>query len=534
VRKFKGDLSWLVGDLQRHREQWLNGENPKSGCAVVIGAGCSASAGVPMTDSFVRHAHKDYEERFPEEPKPEGYMECMGRLFPNERLRMIRELVKVPALNPAHLALGQLVRDQFVRYILTTNFDSLAVQACALAGVDSAVYDYTAIAAPEFSADQVDGPAVFHLHGQHSGTIQINTAEEFDKHGGSMLRRLFEDLNDDCFWVVVGFSGLNNPTLDELIKLPRFPNGLYWIAHNDREPGGNVMEELAKPAKSACLVTGFDADLLFCSLSRALLCDKPMVFKGFDYLGSLLDRVRLPEGWDRSEGAVQQEIFQELKNARDRLQLMKQFGAGSRPAFRGGEPRPTEGLIASLSLYSGRGSYASADKLAASLSDSDFRSRVFQTNWGPLAVAAEYHGEALRHCWLLCSREVVASFSHAQALVRRFAPRAACYKVDITEPNNILDVQERIKHIYDALAPEQHLAPEQVIADITSGLSSMTGGMILATLDEDRNLEYLVQGAPLVKDGVALTREEIRRNGLLIGIRTSGAMVRDAALRALA
>jgi len=92
-------------------------------------------------------------------------------------------------------------------------------------------------------------------------------------------------------------------------------------------------------------------------------------------------------------------------------------------------------------------------------------------------------------------------------------------------------VQDTIKHVYDYDVAIQGLGSDDVVADITSGLSSLTSGMILATLDEDRAIEYLRQDTPLVTGGVALTREEIMNQRILIAISTSGSMVREAVVR---
>ena len=318
--------------------------------------------------------------------------------------------------NLAHLAIAQLVREEFVHYVLTTNFDSLVVQACAQAGVDLAVYDYTAIVAKEFSVAQVDGPAVFHLHGQHSGIIQINTDDEFAKHGGSVFRRVFEMLNDQCVWVVVGFSGLNNPTLEQLVGIPRFLNGLYWVAHGDDLPKGRVMEELNEPAKEGFLITGYDADLFFVTLARELRCQTPDSFAApFEYLRNLVGRLRIPEEWKKSTERIKRETAEELTNAIAKVnQIRGLVELAAPPAQWRGDgasearwrvdratesPEPHTGLILSLPVFSGRGQFGSTGELLTAVGHPDFRPRALQTNWGPLMVAVEHHA---RGCKIFC------------------------------------------------------------------------------------------------------------------------------------
>ena len=106
--------------------------------------------------------------------------------------------------------------------------------------------------------------------------------------------------------------------------------------------------------------------------------------------------------------------------------------------------------------------------------------------------------------------------------------------MQLRDPNSILEVQRQIGDVYAMLAREKKLMPQQIVADITSGNSVMTAGIVLATLDDERAIEYLRQDRPLtVKDPDgnitgALSPEQIRERQILIGIRTSAAMVRRA------
>lgn len=65
-----------------------------------------------------------------------------------------------------------------------------------------------------------------------------------------------------------------------------------------------------------------------------------------------------------------------------------------------------------------------------------------------------------------------------------------------------------------------------MIADIAGGLSTITGGFVLAAQGNDRALEYLTQTVELVQDGQPLTREQIHQHQLLIAIRTEGSLAR--------
>ena len=61
----------------------------------------------------------------------------------------------------------------YVDRVLTTNFDPLVVRACAAVGVFPGVYDFAA--STYFKGAFVPDRAVFHLHGQSTGFVLMNT-----------------------------------------------------------------------------------------------------------------------------------------------------------------------------------------------------------------------------------------------------------------------------------------------------------------------------------------------------------------------
>jgi hypothetical protein len=159
------EIAQLVEDLQRAKGQepatpggqQTSGEQGRA--VFLIGAGCSASAGIPLAAGVARKAvlrlAKTYnvtdtadpiealgalveQDKFPPEFKPAGKTAKWGKLYsyifsehmkhPNEQRDLISSLVgdREYALNWAHACLGALVEKRFVHTILTTNFDQLA------------------------------------------------------------------------------------------------------------------------------------------------------------------------------------------------------------------------------------------------------------------------------------------------------------------------------------------------------------------------------------------------------------------------
>ena len=501
-------------------------ENVPSGTALLIGAGCSVSAGIPTAAGFVEEIQKQFPGEYAAAKPPKGYAECMLALGPPKRRDFVKKMVTATGLNPAHVAIGQLLKDDFVDRILTTNFDPLIIRACTLAGVDPAVYDFAALASGTFSPPKVALPAVFYLHGQHSGFIQLHTPHDFQRYGEA-LEPVIKDTDQQCVWIVVGYSGENDPTLAQL-KLCEFESRVYWVAYNDEPPSDAVTEMLEKP-ENAFLVSGYDADRFFVSLAKELECyPTPLLTDPFSYLESLLQRVGVPKSWASATEGLERETVRLITDATARIHQAQRLSPA--PTWHGEEelkvPEPRRNLILNLPRFNGRG-YDNPGQLAASWNQPDFRVRAFQSNWGPLIVAAEHHAGTLRHCWVVCSPQVRGDFAHAAALISALAPGTECHAVNLENQNSILDVQQKIKDVYASFGPDVGLEPDEIIADITGGQSSMSAGMALATRGYGRAIEYLRQDAPLVQrdtkgNEIALSRDQIREQKALISLRTGG------------
>ena len=126
-----------------------------------------------------------YREKYGEEPDYSALLEALARQ-PAERQQILRgyfepteqereDGLKVPT--PAHHAIAGLVRDGYIRVIVTTNFDRLLEQALQGAGVSPAVIG---------SADAALGAlplahspcTLVKLHGDYRDTRILNTPAE--------------------------------------------------------------------------------------------------------------------------------------------------------------------------------------------------------------------------------------------------------------------------------------------------------------------------------------------------------------------
>jgi len=228
-------------------------------CALLIGAGCSVKAGIPTAAGFVEIIKKEWSVAYGR-AKQKDYPHCMAELSDAERRDLIAEKVEKAKINWAHLAIAQLMKNDFVDRVLTTNFDPLVLRACALLNVFPAVYDFAA--SQHFKPAYTCEKAVFHLHGQHTGFVLLHTAEQVARLSESVAP-LFEDAGRGRLWLVVGYSGDNDPVFEHLARVRRFDERLYWVGYKDNEPASHVREKLLLTDKSAFYVNGYDADDFF-------------------------------------------------------------------------------------------------------------------------------------------------------------------------------------------------------------------------------------------------------------------------------
>ncbi len=257
-------------------------------CTLLLGAGCSVEAGIPTANGFV----EEIKRRFPaayRDASPPTYPNCMAQLGPGERRDLVAEYVDNAKINWAHVAVSCLIGAGYVDRVLTTNFDPLIMRACAQHGIFPAVYDFAA--SQLFKPADIPGQAIFHLHGQRSGFVQLHTPEEIDEHS-KRLEPLFQDAGRGRSWIVAGYSGDNDPVLDHLIRIPKFDYKLFWVCYRDNEPSKKVNAELLsiKLDNYALPVKGFDADSFFITLARKLGCFPPTLINDpFFFLVKSLD-----------------------------------------------------------------------------------------------------------------------------------------------------------------------------------------------------------------------------------------------------
>lgn len=235
----------------------------------LIGAGCSASAGIPLAAGVAKEAilriADDYgvvrerpsaedalvaliaANRVPDRYGPVDGVVPWGRLYsyiftehmkhPNEQRELISRLVedKEYSLNWAHACLGALVEKRFVHTILTTNFDQLALQGVIRTGIVPVVAD--GLESLNRISPTPSRPQVVHLHGSmHTYELRNSYAalrETEDDRGLQVM--MMSLLKEASVLVIVGYAGGEEGVMTLLQyaakALPRMV--VYWIAYED-------------------------------------------------------------------------------------------------------------------------------------------------------------------------------------------------------------------------------------------------------------------------------------------------------------
>lgn len=285
----------MEADVQRNLDNVIetlrnNWEKRQRGCNLLIGAGCSVTAGIDTASGFVNLIEQRFSASYAlaassTSGRP-NYSKCMAQLPPGERRDLICRQVDQARLNWAHISIAQLIKSNFVDRVLTTNFDPLVLRACALLGEFPAVYDFAT--SQVFRRAELPKKTIFHLHGQSTGFILMNTEDEVEKHA-ARLKPLFEHIGQDCPWIVIGYSGDNDPVFNHLASIEQFPFGLYRIGFKNNDPGQHIRDNLLIPGKNAYYISGYDADQFFTELARKLGCFPPdFVIRPFTFLKQMI------------------------------------------------------------------------------------------------------------------------------------------------------------------------------------------------------------------------------------------------------
>lgn len=237
----------IVAVRQRRRD------GDKTGVAVLWGAGCSRSAKIPLA----REIEDRIREKYPGTWKthPHDYMTLMGALSSQQQRDLLDKDIRGAKLNWCHILLAQLIREDYVHKVFTTNFDPLLVRACALAGGEQpAIYDLAS--SKIVHTDWISDPAIIYLHGQYRGFVQVHDERDSTTQANDVVRPVFQSCTN-YLWIVIGYSGLKDKLFQALQGCHNFQQEVFWL-HRRETDVGHVRDFAKSEPVSLVEISGAD------------------------------------------------------------------------------------------------------------------------------------------------------------------------------------------------------------------------------------------------------------------------------------
>lgn len=276
---FNRTLEDLIFTLKNAKKRNIN-------VNLLIGAGCSVTGGIPLANEMVNQLYNEYLLEM-NRLNDNDYAKCMSLLTPVERREFISKFVSKSKVNWAHLGIALLLKHNYINRVLTTNFDNILSKACALVGEFPALYDLTLTKDSNFRSDLMLDNSIIYLHGQHSGFILCNTKEEVENQK-KMIKPIFDDLNLNSLWIIIGYSGENDAIFELFEEVKTFENRLFWIGYKNNKPSDKLKNNILSEKKYAFYINGYDADDFFTQLTTRLEIFPPtFIQQPFTYLNNL-------------------------------------------------------------------------------------------------------------------------------------------------------------------------------------------------------------------------------------------------------
>jgi hypothetical protein len=299
----------------------------KSGtkATLLIGAGVSKTAGIGLASDFVARIRSEFPAIYHAtcvklgSRREPGYADCMAALTPAAQVKLVRGDIDSAKMNWAHIGIARLEREDFIGSILTPNFDPLASRASALFHRFPAIYDLAGLRDDDskhidFDRSYVQGSAIFHLHGQHTGFALLNTQEKL-KAQAKRIRPVLDATMKGRPIVIAGYGGENDPLVDEIADLSPFNHGLFWVRHDNNDPAKNVRERLLS-TNNCRIVRNKPADSFFTELADALGLDQPSFLR--EPFQHMIDILKTVERYSSDASSAQDQLLDRAKRQLER------------------------------------------------------------------------------------------------------------------------------------------------------------------------------------------------------------------------
>jgi hypothetical protein len=265
-----------------------------AGIMWLVGAGASASAGVPtagdliwefkrrlycslervppsafadLLDPSMRARLQQFFDGLPGYPlrgAPEEYASYFEAAFPDERdrRRFIEDAVRGRSPSYGHLALASLLRAGMAEIIWTPNFDTLIEDAVSILYRTTGALTVADLDRPQIAAEALRDaryPLLGKIHGDFRSARLKNTPEELLSQDTS-LRSALVDVCRRRGLAIIGYSGRDNSVLDALEAGldagAGYPGGLFWFRRSGSDVPARV-SRLLKGARALGIKAGF-------------------------------------------------------------------------------------------------------------------------------------------------------------------------------------------------------------------------------------------------------------------------------------
>jgi hypothetical protein len=258
--------------------------------ALLIGAGCSGTAGIPLAARMVEEilSVEKYAKRCEGLPD-KSYPKVVAKLSPDEFRDLFGHYLDGAKLNLAHLCIAELLAHKVVNRILTTNFDSLLMQACVLAGVYPAIYDCIAIKNLQSVLDD-KLPALYYLHGQSYGLGVANTPLQLETHSPLVKDVIYQSIRPRTL-IVVGCNSAPEGVLKHLSDIDTSRH-VIWVPSNETDAKGALEGLRPEKVNGRWVLEDHKADVFFCELLKSLDLKPPaIIHDAAGFAGAVRKRV---------------------------------------------------------------------------------------------------------------------------------------------------------------------------------------------------------------------------------------------------
>ncbi len=292
-------------ELLKHLAASLQDAKEDGGAILLVGAGISVSAGIPPTQKLMQIAIENFPNYFTEEekqllkkePSKLQYNDIMTKLSAYQRKTLFNWHIKgdnksntpKAKLNFAHLAIAELLKQGYIKRILTTNFDPLLINACYMVGMYPlpSIYDLGSV--NQINPELFDDPCIIYLNGQHAGQVQRNTPSQLTQHK-FILSKVIHSTGCKRPWIIAGYSGENDPLMEALDELRPYNNWLYWLEYGNRVLQKDSHHFLENDEECK-IIYRCDADETFLELLEVLDCSLNFIDKPEQEFNTHLDEI---------------------------------------------------------------------------------------------------------------------------------------------------------------------------------------------------------------------------------------------------